>query len=261
MTLTVCILFIAVVFSSVVGKTQDNQNQISKKERNSEPYLENEQRNTGFLNFRILNRDWNYWANKPNLFTIPTGNVGIGTDSPQATLDICDHDEPTELRLSSGISGGSCSINFANGGWEIISIMGSPPTTLKFRYGETDTMTLRGSKVGIGSTNPNEELVVSSDEETRIFINSPFEWGPGIEWGNEGHEKWAMYRPANTNDLRIHNTLNAGDIVTFQNTTGNVGIGTTNPSSSVFNIYKLRFVIEVPVTIYPPLGQLDTDHA
>ncbi len=37
---------------------------------------------------RILNKDWNYWANKPNLFTIPTGNVGIGTDNPSEKLEV-----------------------------------------------------------------------------------------------------------------------------------------------------------------------------
>jgi len=159
-TLVICSLFIVVAFSSVLGKSLDKQNQMSEEEKGSDPYIENEQRNTGFFNFRILNRDWNYWSNKPNLFTIPTGNVGIGTDSPQATLDICDYDEPTELRLSSGISGGSCSINFANSGWEIQSIMDSPPMTLNFRYGENKVMTLCGTNVGIGTTNPVGSLSI-----------------------------------------------------------------------------------------------------
>ena len=36
----------------------------------------------------LVNGDWNYWDNQPNMYVIPTGNVGIGTDSPQAKLDV-----------------------------------------------------------------------------------------------------------------------------------------------------------------------------
>lgn len=39
---------------------------------------------------RILNRDWNYWSNKPNLIMIPEGNVGIGTSEPDEKLHIFD---------------------------------------------------------------------------------------------------------------------------------------------------------------------------
>ena len=32
--------------------------------------------------------DWNYWSNSPHMYSIPDGNVGIGTDNPQAKLDV-----------------------------------------------------------------------------------------------------------------------------------------------------------------------------
>ena len=39
---------------------------------------------------------------------------------------------------------------------------------------------------------------------------------------------WQIYKPGNSSDLRFYNS--GADKVTFQNSTGNVGIGTTNPS-------------------------------
>lgn len=233
LTIVICLLFVVVALSNAMGKSLVNGELIEESKEIVDNSINNKQLSINLFNFRILNRDWNYWSNSPNLFTIPSGNVGIGTDNPQATLDIYDYDEPTELRLASGLSGGSCSINFANGGWILRSGLAAPPQTLSFRYGGTDVLSLHGSRVGIGISNPGEEFVVNSDKETRIFINSPFESGPGFEFGSEGHEKWAIYRPANTHDLRIHNTLSAGDIVTFQNSTGNVGIGTINPDSKL----------------------------
>jgi hypothetical protein len=33
-------------------------------------------------------QDWNYWTSSPNMFTIPTGNVGIGTTTPLSRLHV-----------------------------------------------------------------------------------------------------------------------------------------------------------------------------
>ena len=32
--------------------------------------------------------DWDYWTNAPDMYTLPTGNVGIGTATPAAKLDV-----------------------------------------------------------------------------------------------------------------------------------------------------------------------------
>jgi len=37
---------------------------------------------------KFLIHDWNWWSNKPNMFSIPTGNIGIGTNSPDDRLDV-----------------------------------------------------------------------------------------------------------------------------------------------------------------------------
>lgn len=77
-------LLITSAIISVASKTNiENNNQEENNEIN-EPAPQ-----VIFPNIpRILNRDWNYWANRPNIFLIPTGNVGIGTTDPTANLHI-----------------------------------------------------------------------------------------------------------------------------------------------------------------------------
>lgn len=79
LSITVCILFVIVSLSNVTGETTTKINSMNQNE-NIEP--------VPLFNFRILNRDWNYWTNKPHLFSIPTGNVGIGTSSPYNKLEV-----------------------------------------------------------------------------------------------------------------------------------------------------------------------------
>jgi hypothetical protein len=82
----ICLLFIAVAFSTITVKSADAQGIQIKEETN--PVSSKNPRVLGLFNFRILNLDWNYWDNKPNLFSISTGNVGIGTSNPVAKLDV-----------------------------------------------------------------------------------------------------------------------------------------------------------------------------
>ena len=86
LSVAVCLLFIAISFSSATVKSADIQANQTKKD--SDPVLPKNPRVLSLFNFRILNLDWNYWDNKPNLFLIPTGNVGIGTSNPLAKLDV-----------------------------------------------------------------------------------------------------------------------------------------------------------------------------
>ncbi len=40
------------------------------------------------LNVNQTDLDWDYTSNPPNMYTIPSGNIGIGTSNPSAKLDI-----------------------------------------------------------------------------------------------------------------------------------------------------------------------------
>lgn len=78
------------ISSSIVTLGQESNIENTNTEENKNNFEKSESNHRGlFPNLpRILNKDWNYWANKPNLFTIPTGNVGIGTDNPSEKLEV-----------------------------------------------------------------------------------------------------------------------------------------------------------------------------
>jgi len=82
----ICGLFITVAFSSAIGE-QINERSVKVK-TGQDPISPISPILGGLFNFRFLNRDWNYWDNKPNLFSMPSGNVGIGTMTPDDRLDV-----------------------------------------------------------------------------------------------------------------------------------------------------------------------------
>lgn len=75
-----CIVLLTVTLTSTIG-TSINPQTTPQEKMNASTQLPIPMK--GLFKFRILNKDWNYWSNPPNLFAIPSGNVGIGTTDPQ----------------------------------------------------------------------------------------------------------------------------------------------------------------------------------
>ena len=65
----ICALFVATALSSVATEPLDT--------------LDPEK-----VLVRLKDGDWNFWNNPPDMYTIPTGNVGIGTTSPNSKLEV-----------------------------------------------------------------------------------------------------------------------------------------------------------------------------
>ena len=89
-----------------------------------------------------------------------------------------------------------------------------------------------GGNVGIGVIAPERKLHIKG-EGPRVLIEASA-GSPEVNFKTAGDgvgEIWAIYKHSVTEDLRFYQN---GDRVTIQNSTGNVGIGTTNPGS-----YKL----------------------
>ncbi|MES2970921.1 MAG: right-handed parallel beta-helix repeat-containing protein [Patescibacteria group bacterium] len=61
----------------------------------------------------------------------------------------------------------------------------------------------------------------------KIAVDAPVGSSSQLSWFKAGAEKWTMYVPPNSNDLRLYDS---GDRVTFQ-AGGNVGIGDTTPAA------------------------------
>lgn len=88
--------------------------------------------------------------------------------------------------------------------------------------------------VGIGTSNPSEMLHVSSGTTNAgIVVDGLAANQSRVAFRSSGVERSVIYRPAGSFDLRIFGNGLGGDIITFQTTTGFVGIGNTNPLVSL----------------------------
>jgi hypothetical protein len=79
------LIFMLLIFSIVLPVMGFSNNKTKINNENFKDIL------SPNMNMKIKSQndsDWNYWSFPPNIFMIPTGNVGIGTSSPQAKIDV-----------------------------------------------------------------------------------------------------------------------------------------------------------------------------
>ena len=204
------------------------------------------------------------------LVTIKSGgNVGIGTDSPDRALTIEGSDfssSTIRLKRTGGGANNDAGLQFESaaganadtgmgGIWFQNSLDGNAYALMRARTDDatgtsgrldfmtgtstvsnstTPRMTIKGDgKVGIGTSNPNADFHIAQGPANRVMIESN---GPTLVFKeiNSTNQNWQIYH--NAGDLHF-NTLDDsfGSISTKLKITnsGNVGIGTDNPSSKL----------------------------
>jgi hypothetical protein len=173
-------------------------------------------------------------------FTFDTGNVGIGTTSPVARLDVAGRiaaGEDLFLKRTDSDFGFITRPNTT--GYKKAGFLVNGGGNLTDFYIYSDLSYFSGN-VGIGTTNPAQKL------DVRGYIVSDSQ-GNGSEsafyLGNSSH---GLSRANSQNNIVLYTT--AGDVILSASTSGtthlivknngNVGIGTTNPSNGTLQIYN-----------------------
>ena len=176
------------------------------------------------------------------LYVDTSGNVGISTDSPSEKLEV-----DGNIKLSSNA-------NFIkmvrNSGSAVIDVMGfesgtdtlvikggsTGGTAIKFKDTTGDVMAIHDSKVGIGTTSPSNGKLQIDSSTNQI----------SIETGTSGDGRLHIGHFANGTFIGTYgDDGGAGDLIRFGThsgdermritSAGNVGIGTSSPSTLISN--------------------------
>ena len=185
-----------------------------------------------------------------------TDRVGIGTSSPAAKLDVNGTVRAAHYRDSGGgnlIRSSDGSINVSedsDGSWNITVSGGGGGTpggsdgqiqynnggvfggAAEFYYDDVN------KRVGIGTSSPDGKLhIASSSGDARVYIERPSTSDEAsIRFQTAGSNDWflGLDDPASGyNNFQLYN-YDAGEyVVTVENNTGNVGIGTSSPETDL----------------------------
>jgi len=109
--------------------------------------------------------DWNYWSNSPDLYTIPAGNVGIGTQNPSEKLEVVGTIQTSDLvyadRFLKILSDGA---QYLIGSNSMYIKYGDIASSAALVFCENDNERMRidhGGNVGIGTNDPQSKLEVA----------------------------------------------------------------------------------------------------
>ena len=183
-----------------------------------------------------------------------SGNVGIGTASPAYNLDLSNSSGEAQLRIDSS-AGSHGMIRFSQGGTNKSYIQHVNGNHLAFGPGGSEKVRINSSgQVGIGTTAPAvnnklhlrladaslastssaSTLLVENNGDTWITIGSNASNYGGILFADSGSADIGQIRYLHT-DNRMEFHTNASERMRIDSS-GNVGIGDTNPDSGKLHI-------------------------
>jgi hypothetical protein len=178
-----------------------------------------------------------------------SGNVGIGTSSPAAKLDVSNG----QFRLSN-----SYQVQWFNGATQLGSILTDGSSNLTFQTGSSNTERMRinsSGNVGINKSNPAYPLDVYASSGPAIMVGGAgsYTTSPsGLALGQYSSTIYYIQRPAST-ALQFWNSATNAEMTL--DSSGNVGIGTSSPATKL-EVYQGR--IRVNATSDPAIEFANT---
>ena len=180
-----------------------------------------------------------------SIFNDATGNVGIGTTSPQKQLHVNSGTTNVVARFESTDTTAAIEFKDNNGSAEVGNI---GDNIVFFPAGAEKMRIEAGGNVGIGTASPSEKLEVAGnvtlrDSDPFLRLNGSNHAGIMIDRGSTSYDsnlmfatagatKWRIWNDGSDDTLQIRDEANAANVMTWE-TGGNVGIGTSSPSAKL----------------------------
>lgn len=173
-----------------------------------------------------------------------SGNVGIGTTTPVATLQVKTQTNGNlAFQNSTSVSGG-VKLNCFNDAANASSPFEIDGSTLQFNIGASEKMRINSSgNVGIGDTSPDAKLDIFGGNGDQLILDNNGERFTQQYFMSGGTTGGAIWYDSTDDELVLHST--SGNIIAFQtngsnermriDSAGDVGIGTTLTSAK-FNV-------------------------
>ena len=175
-----------------------------------------------------------------NMVMTAGGNVGIGTGSPEAALQIVGSElvnETGEGYLQIG-NPGATHLRFDNN--EILARNGDVSSLLYLQYwsGNLSLCDNTDGRVGVGTVSPQAKLHITDGTDVGLTTGGELVLGPtsGANMALDGNE---LQGRNNGTASTMYVQAEGGDLLLIPNEAGQVGIGVTSPGTMPSNDYLL----------------------